>query len=250
MSFTDDQLRRHADLWDHMLSHPFLRRAREGSLPDEAFRTWLRQDYHFVRAARPFLGVLLDRAPESHRDFLADALAALGDELALFREQARALEVPLQGVEPGLVNHAYVHFLVATAHRADYRCALTVYYVAERAYHESWRVVAEGTEDRASPWQPLIRNWAGAAFGEFVAELGARLDALAAQSSGEDRRRMGELFRRTIVYEIAFWQMAVDGPRWPGLPERLSPPTPRPEPSSKSISGDGSPEAGGGEDST
>ncbi len=216
MPFTQSLLSRHGDLWSRMLEHPFLLRTRDGELPDETFHTWLRQDYLFVQAARPFLALLIARGPERLRDPLSDALSALADELALFREQADALGVSLDDVEPGLVNHAYVQYLLATGHGASFGEAFTVYWTAEKAYHESWKVVEEGLP-ADSPWRPMVENWAGAPFGEFVAWLGGELDELAAAASEAERSRMEEGFVRATRYEIAFWEMALTGPGWPGL---------------------------------
>lgn len=216
MAFHDTLVERHAGLWRRMLDHPFLLQARDGALTNETFNTWLRQDYLFVEAARPFLGCLVARGPERHRGPLGEALAALADELELFRERARALGVELGGEKPGLVNHAYVQFLLATGFRADYAEAFAVYYGAERAYHESWQVVREGL-DPESPWQPFVENWAGDEFASFVAFLGEEVDRLAADASAEGRERMVRAFGTTVKYEIAFWEMALRGPGWFGI---------------------------------
>ncbi|MFW6193766.1 MAG: TenA family transcriptional regulator [Gemmatimonadota bacterium] len=216
MSFTDSLLSRHDQLWSRMLDHSFLLRTREGTLPEEAFGTWLRQDYHFVRAVRPFLGLLLGRSPERHRDPLTEALVALGQELELFRERAAALGVELDDVEPGLVNHGYVQYLLATVHGESYGSAFTAYWTAEKAYHESWKVVEPGLPDD-SPRRPLVENWAGDDFAQFVGWLGGELDDLAGAASAAERQAMEAHFERTTRYEIAFWEMALTGPSWPGL---------------------------------
>lgn len=216
MTFTEDLLSGHDDLWDRLTGHPFLTRTRDGEIAAATFDTWLRQDYHFVREGRAFLGLLLGRSPERLRDPLAEALAALGDELELFRERAEALGVDLEGVEPGLVNHAFTQYLKATAHGESYGAAFTAYWTAERAYHDCWTLVEEGLPPE-SPRRPLVENWAGEQFGAFVGWLGGELDGLAAGASAAERREMEAHFRRTARYEVAFWQMALEGPGWPGL---------------------------------
>lgn len=216
VSFTDALISQHGNLWTRMLEHPFLLRTRDGKLPAETFNIWLRQDYLFVEAARPFLALLIARGPERLRGPLSEALSALGDELELFRQQAAALDVSLEDVEPGLVNHAYVQYLLATGHGASFETAFTVYWTAEKSYHESWKVVDEGLP-ADSPWRPMVENWAGDAFGDFVDWLGSELDSLAAEASAGARRGMESHFERTTRYEIAFWEMALTGPTWPGL---------------------------------
>lgn len=219
MGFTSDQLQRLAPLWDGMLSHPFLLETRDGTLPDETFATWMRQDYLFVEAAIPFIAGLLAKAPAEHRQALAGFLPALETELGLFEERAGAAGVDLRGAPPSFTCHAYVHFLLATAYRATYAQGMTVLYVAEKAYHASWKVVKAGL-DADSPWMPFVDNWASDEFGAWVELLEGMVDGLAREAGPAELRGMAELFETTVRYEIAFWEMAArggDGESWPGV---------------------------------
>lgn len=215
MGFAAEQLARLRPRWQEMLAHPFLLGTRDGTIAFDTFATWMRQDYLFVEASIPFISILLSKAPERHRPDHSGVLAMLDRELELFRERAAAAGVELGRVEPSLVAHAYAQFLLATAHRESYACGYTVLYVAEKAYHDSWRVVFDGI-DRASPWFPFVENWAGEPFGGYVAHLEEELDPLAAGAGAAERARMAELFELTLRYELAFWQMAWTGETWPG----------------------------------
>ncbi len=215
--FSKTLLDRHAALWQTVLDHPFLQRARDGELDDETFNTWLRQDYLFVEAAIPFVGALISTAPTPQlRAALAPIPTALEDELELFRERADVLGVDVDGVEPGFINHAYVQFLLASGARESFPAAFTVYWAAEKVYHESWKVVEPAIDDD-HPWRPFVENWAGDEFGQLVDFLEGEVDRMAADAGAAQRDRMEEMFETTVRYEIAFWQMALDGPKWPGL---------------------------------
>ncbi|MDH3290433.1 MAG: TenA family transcriptional regulator [Gemmatimonadota bacterium] len=215
MSFCSAQLARVRPLWDRMLAHRFLRDTRDGTISDERFAVWMRQDYLFVEAAIPFIAALLARAPERHWEPLAGIITALGKELKLFEERAQAVGVDLRGAPPAFANHAYIQFLMATAYRASYAEAYTVLYAAEKAYHDSWKAVQAGLA-RDSKWYPFVENWAGEAFTQYVTYLEGELDALAEQAGSEERSRMGTYFELTTKYEIAFWEMAATGEGWPG----------------------------------
>ena len=215
MSFCREQLTRLKPLWDRMLDHRFLTETRDGTMPDERFAVWMRQDYLFVEAAIPFIAALIPRGPRQHWGPLAGVIAALEKELALFEERAAAVGVTLRGTPPSFTNHAYIQFLMATAHRASYAEAYTVLYAAEKAYHDSWKVVQAGLDPR-SKWYPFVENWAGEAFAQYVAYLEGELDALDAQAGPTERERMAEYFELTTKYEIAFWEMAATGEGWPG----------------------------------
>ncbi len=216
MKFSQQQLARVKPLWDTMLSHRFLSETRDGVIPDERFAVWMRQDYLFVEAAIPFIAALIPRAPREHWEPLAGAIAALEKELKLFEERAAAVGVDLRGAPPSFTNHAYIQFLLATAYRASYAEAYTVLYVAEKAYHDSWKVVQAGIA-RESKWYPFVENWAGDAFAGYVGYLEGELDRLAEQAGPAERERMAEYFELTTKYEIAFWEMAATGEDWPGV---------------------------------
>jgi len=217
MRFTAEQLDRIRPLWHAMLSHPFLQRTRDGEIPDETFANWMQQDYLFVEAAIPFMAALLPKGPERHREPLIAAIGALQKELGLFEERAADVGVDLRAAPPAFTCHAYIQFLMATAYQRSYAEAYTVLYAAEKAYHDSWKVVKEGLDER-SPWYPFVENWAGEDFAAYVAYLEGELNELAAAAGAEEQGRMAELFELTTKYEIAFWEMALGGADWPGVP--------------------------------
>lgn len=215
MSFCATQLEAVRPLWDRMLSHPFLLRTRDGEISDEVFATWMRQDYLFVEAAIPFMSALLTKAPSAHWETFAGIIAALQKELKLFEERAEAVGVTLRGTPPSFTCHAYVQFLMATAFQRSYAEGYTVLYAAEKAYHDSWKVVQAGI-DPESKWHPFVENWAGDEFAAYVTFLETELDKLAGDAGETELANMAELFELTVKYEIAFWEMAVSGEDWPG----------------------------------
>jgi thiaminase len=225
MTFIADQDRRLAPLWETIRTHRFLLATRDGTLPDDVFATWMRQDYLFVEAAIPFIAGMIPRAPRHHWAPLAGVITALEKELHLFEERAAAVGVHLRGAPPAFTCHAYIQFLLGTGASASYAESFTVLYAAERAYHESWKVVQQGIAPD-SPWLPFVENWAGADFGGYVAFLAGELETLAAETGEPERARMAELYRLSLLYEIAFWEMAAEGEGWPGVHDDLAPQRP------------------------
>lgn len=223
MGFISELDRRFAPLWERIRSHPFLLETRDGTLPPGTFATWMRQDYLFVEAAIPFIAALIPRAPRRNWGPLAGVVQALEKELGIFEERAAAVGVELRGAPPAFVCHAYVQFLMATATTRPWAEGFTVLYAAERAYHDSWKVVQGGIAED-SPWLPFVENWAGDDFANYVEYLGGELEELAAAAGPGERARMAELYRLTLLYEIAFWEMAHGGEGWPGVEDDLAGP--------------------------
>jgi thiaminase (transcriptional activator TenA) len=123
--------------------------------------------------------------------------------------------IDLRAAPPSFTCDAYVQFLMATAYQRSYAEGYTVLYAAEKAYHDSWKVVQAGL-DESSPWHPFVENWAGEEFAGYVSYLEGELNRLAEEAGPGERARMAELFERTTKYEIAFWEMALTGGGWPG----------------------------------
>ena len=168
-----------------MVNHEFLRRTADGTIPDTTFKTWMKQDYIFVREAIPFVAVLLARAPMHLRPPLIGVLTALDRELEMFRKNAGAHGVDLTGVEAG-----------------------------EKAYLDSWLAVKKSLKGQ-SPWQEFIDNWAGEPFQKYMAWLAETLDELAAGRPETDVAAMHELFYTIARYEYLFWDMALTEENWP-----------------------------------
>ncbi len=213
--FHEELIERARPVWDAMLAHPFLSAVADGSIPDERFAAWLRQDYLFVQEAVPFLALLVAKAPLAHRSPLVQATLALEAELALFERMAREHGVALTGVEPAPTCHAYIQFLHATGYGRPYPEAFTVLYAAERAYLDSWSHVKR-LQREPSRWQAFINNWTSDTFRRYVEWIGSELDALAAAATPAGRDELAALFVTTARYELRFWDMASGGERWPG----------------------------------
>jgi thiaminase/transcriptional activator TenA len=199
--------------WQSMLAEPFLSEVAQGSIGDERFANWLRQDYVFVREAIPSLGLKLAKAPLAHREALSGAIAGLERELVLFEEMAAEHGVTIGEVDPLPTNLAYINFIRVTNALDPYELGYAVTYAAEKAYLESWLTVKR-EQQGPSKWQRFIDNWTSPGFESWVASLSANLDELADAASESLRARMERKFFETMRYERLFWKMAFYGESW------------------------------------
>ncbi len=211
--FGDRQVEKNQELWDRMLGHPLLQQMRDGTIDDETFVGWMRQDYLFVQSAIPFLAALIPRGPASHWQPLARAIGTLEREVRLFEEQAGSLGVSLKGAKPSRTVHAFNQFLLETAQHSSYEEAYAGLYAAHRATHESFKFVKSGLSPD-SPVKPFVKNWAGREFGFYLGYLGRELDGLAAEADPDTLAGMAATFERVIQHEIAFFDAALAGDDW------------------------------------
>src|SRR5690349_9728822 len=105
-----DLLEKHADAWKEATRHPFLDAVRDGSMPFQAFATWLVQDYFFVIYEFTVQAHLLPATPRYAQSLLIQNVAALEAELTWFEGRAKELGLSLN-TEPHPVTAAYGAFM-------------------------------------------------------------------------------------------------------------------------------------------
>lgn len=201
----EELLERHRALWERATRHPFLRGVREGTLPEEAFRRWLVQDYHFVRGLLRAQAYVLAGSNRPDQRVLASGLVALVDELDWFERHAAArglaLDVP---VHPTCGE--YVDFLLSLRDQ-PYAAQITALWACERAYLDAWTGAAPG----AGPYREFVEHWTQPGFADYVAGLAeASRRALEAASPAEREAAEGA-FCRVAELERRFWEMTWEG---------------------------------------
>ena len=92
MSLADELRTASADVWDAQHAHPFVRGIGDGTLPEEPFRWYVRQDYRFLIDYGRLLSLGAARAPrlEEMRRFAGLAQGVLEQEMALHTGFGRA----------------------------------------------------------------------------------------------------------------------------------------------------------------
>jgi len=73
VTFDEELLQTNPEQWQSIVEHPFLKEISDGTLGEETFHTWLRQDYLFVESALDFVAVLKGKGPRSHHEFFTNA---------------------------------------------------------------------------------------------------------------------------------------------------------------------------------
>jgi thiaminase len=202
------------DLWVAILQHPFLQETAGGKISDHIFKTWMQQDYIFVREAIPFAAVLLAKAPEKLRSNFIQILTGLDQELRLFRKNAQAQGVNLENIQATPTCHSYLQFLMTTAYNCSFTEGFTVLYSAEKIYLDSWMEVKKKLKEK-SPWEEFINNWTSQGFQQYVDWLAVTLDELTENLPERELNKIRDLFQITAKYEYLFWKMAYQEEKWP-----------------------------------
>ena len=191
-------IRNAGSLWEEATQPGFLKALGAGTLPPEAFRRWLAQDYLFAKALVAFQSILTAKAPRDCHKLLIQGLTALDRELDWFEAHAARLDVDLN-VSPHRSCRRYADFLLRCAYTEPPPVLLAMLLGVEASYLAAWSALPA-----AGPYAEFIERWSSAPFGEYVAGL----DLLALRYPHPDAQ---EHFNQVLVHEGEFWKMSAEG---------------------------------------
>lgn len=208
-----DELREAAEpLWAAQVEHPFVRGIGDGSLGDDRFRHYVRQDYLFLIEYGRLLALACARAPrlEQMSRFAELAQEVLRTELGLHRAYAQEWGIPageLEAERAAPATRAYTDFLLRTAALGDFAELVAALLPCMWGYSELGLALAASGRPEHALYARWIDMYAGdefAALAEWCREV---CDEVAAGLGEAGRARMREAFLESSRYELAFWEM-------------------------------------------
>ncbi|MBI4310980.1 MAG: TenA family protein [Chloroflexi bacterium] len=217
MPISDELRKANQDLWERMVSHPFVRELGDGSLPLEKFKRYFLQDYLFLGALAKVLGQAVSKAPslEAAQPLSPFLHTILNAEEDLFFRAFHELGVPpaeYRSAEPLPTGEAMANFLVATAYDGSFQDIATALLVTEWTYFDwATRLAQAEARPRHRMYQEWIEIHAAAELGAFVEAMKRIVDAIPARDQPQAKR----VFRTALRYEVLFWEMAYHGEQWP-----------------------------------
>ena len=216
MSFSAELREASAPVWEAHLNHPFVRGIGDGSLPEERFRFYVRQDYLFLIDYGRLLALACARAPriEWMRRFAALAGSVLETEMDLHRAFAARWGITSEQLEAertAPATDAYCDFLLRTAALGDFSELVAALLPCMWGYAEIGRSLAEDGAPDHDGYAEWIAMYAGDEFAELAQWCRELTDAAADGVAGPGRRRMHDAFLASSEHELAFWDSAWRG---------------------------------------
>jgi thiaminase/transcriptional activator TenA len=205
---------RAAPIWEREFSHPFVQRLGDGTLEEDRFRVWLRQDYLFLIEFGRVLALAAARAEDLETmGRFADLLrATLKDEMDLHRRYAARFGLTsgdLEAATPAPATRAYTDFLVRVAYEGPLAAVVAALLPCAWGYAEiASRLAARGTPPADDRYQEWIKTYTSPQFVGYAEWLRDLLDHLSDALSGADQKRLTEIFLASSEYECRFWDMA------------------------------------------
>jgi thiaminase (transcriptional activator TenA) len=213
VSFSAELRAASAPLWEAQHAHPFVRGIGDGSLPEDRFRFYVRQDYLFLIDYGRLLALAAARAPrlEWMRRLAGLAQAVLEREMDLHRDLAARWGVSAETLESeraAPATAAYCDFLLRTAALGDFAELVAALLPCMWSYAEIGRRLADAGAPDHRGYAEWIATYADDEFAELAAWCREVTDAAAADTAGAGRERMHAAFRASSEHELAFWEAA------------------------------------------
>lgn len=219
MAFTDDLEPIAEPIWEAILDHPMVIRLGAGTLDEEPFRYWVKQDYRYLIDYARVFAYGATNAPDLDRmGTFADLLhATINTEMDLHRSYAAKFgitEDDLENTPPSPTTKGYTDFLVRTAATGTFGDLVAALLPCMWGFNETGRRLAENgipDDDRYAEW---IEMYAGNEFTELTNWCKALMDDVAAEARDHEREHYRELFYTSGRYEYRFWDAAWTQEEW------------------------------------
>ncbi len=192
-----------ADLAAVAQDHPFVQGLGSGTLPRQAFSSYVAQDALFLDCFARAYALALVRAPDRETlEVFADLITGVRNELRLHASYAREWGAD-RPTAPLPATSAYTDFLLATAALGGVGQVCAVMTPCMRLYaHLGSRLSATGT---GGPYGAWVRTYADQAFANLATSLERQLDRHAT-----DDTVTAANYRRAMELELAFFDAALD----------------------------------------
>lgn len=217
MAYSDQLLDEGAHIWEAQKKHPFVQELAEGTLNEEVFQYWIKQDYRYLLDyARLFaIAGAKARDEETMTDLLNIAHSTLSHEMDLHREFASDYGISreeLERVQKSPTCEAYTSFLIRTAYEGSIAEISAALFPCGQGFLDIGEHTAElATEEhRYTPW---IETYTSEEFRDVVGLMRDFVDRCGEQYPGE-HDAMREAFLTSARLEYQFWEMAYTREEW------------------------------------
>ncbi|XP_061349191.1 probable bifunctional TENA-E protein [Gastrolobium bilobum] len=207
-------LRKHRLVYTAATRHPLILSIRDGTIHIASFKTWLAQDYLFVRAFVPFVASVLIKAWKESDDsadmeVILGGMASLEDEISWFKKEANKWGIPYSDVVPQQANINYCRFLESLmSPDVEYTVAITAFWAIEAVYQESFaHCIGEGSETPAELKETCAR-WGNEGFGQYCQSLQKIANRRLQKASDDELKKAEVVLLSVLEHEVEFWNMS------------------------------------------
>jgi thiaminase/transcriptional activator TenA len=217
MSFFDRLKVEAAPEWRAYTQHPFVKQMADGTLPADAFRRYLVQDYLFLIEFARAYALAIYKAPrlEDMREAASGLSAILDVEMNLHVTICTSWGLfpsDLENSTPAAETLAYTRYVLDTGMRGDLLSLKVALSPCVIGYAEiaTWLKVRPDTCSASNPYRGWIEEYAGTAYQEVASKARVQLNRLAALYLTPAREaELIAIFKQATRLETDFWEMGL-----------------------------------------
>ncbi len=219
MTFTEEIGDEAERFWEQILDHPMVEQLGEGSLDEEPFRYWVRQDYVYLIEYSRVFALGASSAPDLDRmGTFAELLEeTINTEMDLHRSYAAKFgisEDDLEDTEPSPTTQGYTDFLVRTASMGTFGETVAALLPCMWGFNETGLRLKEQGKPDHELYAEWIDTYASDEFTQLAEWCCELMNDVARQSTDRQRTRYRERFRTSARYEYKFWDAAWRQEEW------------------------------------
>ncbi|GAV70866.1 TENA_THI-4 domain-containing protein [Cephalotus follicularis] len=211
----DKWLKKHLLMYMAATRHPMILSIRDGSINISCFKTWLGQDYLFVRALVPFVASVLIKAWNDSDDSNTDVevilsgLASLKDEISWFQNEASNWGVQLSHIVAHKATGDYCRFLESLMlPEVEFTISITAYWAIEVVYQDAFTHCLEDDAKTPPELQETCQRWGNDEFGQYCQSLKKIANRRLEKCSDDLLVKAEATFLRVLEHEVQFWNMS------------------------------------------
>jgi thiaminase/transcriptional activator TenA len=220
MAFTEELASVGDPIWDAVLDHPMVEQLGAGTLDEEPFEYWVRQDYvYLVEYARVFAYGAASAPDLERMGTFAELLdSTINTEMDLHRAYAADFgisEAQLEATTPSPTTRAYTDFLVRTAATGTFGDLVAALLPCMWGFNVTGKRLAEQGKPDHEGYAEWIETYAGEEFTELAEWCKGLMNEVAADATASEKERYLNLFQTSAQYEYLFWDAAWEQEEWP-----------------------------------
>lgn len=215
MKFSDILFKEVKELWEGYLEHPFVKEIGEGTLEKDKFKKYLIQDYLYLKEyTKVFaMGLVKARNRDEMNLYYQSIKGILEDESQVHTNYLRDFGLASKDIEeykPNLTTTSYTSYMLGIGLKGDLKeiamtilpCTWSYYYIGKNLY-ERYKKNLEGNF-----YKPWIEEYSCDEFKNCADTWIDYINSICKDIPEEEVNNLKEIFVKSSLYEMEFWNMA------------------------------------------
>jgi thiaminase/transcriptional activator TenA len=215
MSFSRRLKEKAFRVWEEGYNHPFVQELGNGTLDKEKFKFYLLQDYQYLlQYSKVFaIAAIKSETEELMTRFTNIQYFILANEMDLHRDYMAGFGLTqdeIHNVKSSLYNRTYTANMIALGQTGNLAEVLASVFPCAWTYSDYALRLKEQYADRLEGnfYKTWIEKYASCEFSDSFEWFYDTLDALVANMTDAQRKRIEEIFISSVEFEYLFWDMA------------------------------------------